>query len=190
MGTFSTAESTDLPLPSRDLADINNDGCLTRDGFAVAMHLIQRNWLDKTFLPRFPGLYCLRRPVQRRTLDLRFHHLMRKRNISNLNQLLTCFLSMTRLLRPLPSLCRQHIRDPCCNPRQPVRCPAHSHPFKPDSPLRLILSPRLHSNLVCRPIFNIFLTCAYSTYSSPAGSSQRRRRAHSCCVASSAGPLS
>jgi epidermal growth factor receptor substrate 15 len=29
-------------LSSRDLADINNDGCLTRDGFAVAMHLIQK----------------------------------------------------------------------------------------------------------------------------------------------------
>lgn len=27
---------------SRDLADINNDGRLTRDGFAVAMHLIQK----------------------------------------------------------------------------------------------------------------------------------------------------
>lgn len=25
-----------------DLADINNDGCLTRDGFAIAMHLIQK----------------------------------------------------------------------------------------------------------------------------------------------------
>lgn len=26
---------------NRDLADLHNDGCLTRDGFAVAMHLIQ-----------------------------------------------------------------------------------------------------------------------------------------------------
>ncbi len=34
-----------FPLTSqimyRDLADLNNDGCLTRDGFAVAFHLIQ-----------------------------------------------------------------------------------------------------------------------------------------------------
>ncbi|KAF8964114.1 hypothetical protein BDZ97DRAFT_2058743 [Flammula alnicola] len=33
-----------------DLADINNDGCLTRDGFAVAMHLIQKKWPVKKFL--------------------------------------------------------------------------------------------------------------------------------------------
>lgn len=31
----------------RDLADINNDGCLTRDGFAVAMHLIQKKLAGK-----------------------------------------------------------------------------------------------------------------------------------------------
>jgi hypothetical protein len=36
-----------LILSYRDLADINNDGRLTRDGFAVAMHLIQSNLSGK-----------------------------------------------------------------------------------------------------------------------------------------------
>jgi len=35
----------------RDLADINNDGRLTRDGFAVAMHLIQGTLTGK----KIPG---------------------------------------------------------------------------------------------------------------------------------------
>lgn len=39
---LDNAQITNLPDLTRDLADINHDGCLTRDGFAVAMHLIQK----------------------------------------------------------------------------------------------------------------------------------------------------
>ncbi|KAH9483828.1 putative calcium-binding protein [Psilocybe cubensis] len=37
-----------------DLADINNDGCLTRDGFAVAMHLIQKKLAGKDIPATLP----------------------------------------------------------------------------------------------------------------------------------------
>ena len=38
----------------RDLADINNDGRLTRDGFAVAMHLIQGTLAGKELPTSLP----------------------------------------------------------------------------------------------------------------------------------------
>ena len=38
----------------RDLADLNNDGRLTRDGFAVAMHLIQAKLAGKDIPARLP----------------------------------------------------------------------------------------------------------------------------------------
>lgn len=41
-------------MTSRDLADINNDGCLTRDGFAVAMHLIQNKLAGKEIPATLP----------------------------------------------------------------------------------------------------------------------------------------
>jgi hypothetical protein len=39
--TCSFPKSGHLTTVDRDLADLNNDGRLTRDGFAVALHLIQ-----------------------------------------------------------------------------------------------------------------------------------------------------
>jgi epidermal growth factor receptor substrate 15 len=38
----------------RDLADLNNDGCLTRDGFAVAMHLIMGKLAGKDIPSALP----------------------------------------------------------------------------------------------------------------------------------------
>jgi epidermal growth factor receptor substrate 15 len=38
----------------RDLADLNNDGRLTRDGFAVAMHLIQKKLAGGDIPPSLP----------------------------------------------------------------------------------------------------------------------------------------
>lgn len=41
--------------PPRDLADLNNDGRLTRDGFAVAMHLIQGKLAGKDIPTNLPA---------------------------------------------------------------------------------------------------------------------------------------
>lgn len=47
--------STWLTVSCRDLADYNNDGRLTRDGFAVAMHLIQRKLAGKEVPSTLPS---------------------------------------------------------------------------------------------------------------------------------------
>jgi len=50
---------TYLTTVHRDLADLNNDGRLTRDGFAIAFHLIQGrlngNEIPTTLPPSFIG---------------------------------------------------------------------------------------------------------------------------------------
>jgi len=51
---FIHCSLSSLILVYRDLADINNDGRLTRDGFAVALHLIQSNLSGKEIPSSLP----------------------------------------------------------------------------------------------------------------------------------------
>jgi epidermal growth factor receptor substrate 15 len=52
---MSFPKSCHLTIIHRDLADLNNDGRLTRDGFAVAWHLIQGKLAGKDIPARLPA---------------------------------------------------------------------------------------------------------------------------------------